>query len=360
MDEEVMASGLIAYKQSAVAQLTTRVPGSIWRVEKQVGDVVRKGEVVAIIEAVGVGEAKATFLQALVARNLALLTSKRLREAGGGIVPERQINESEASTREAQIRLFNAQQTLINLGLPVRLEDVADLAEVQLKRHMQFLGLPTALAEGLSQETTTANLVPLVAPFAGIVIGHDMTVGEFVTTAATALTIADNSRMWINLKVNKEAANRLRLGQEVAFQPDGVSEVVIGQVDWISTEVDPKTRTVTVRAEVDNPLLPAGDNGRRGPRLLLANAFGTGVIRIRPDQQVVAVPTESVQREGSQYVVFVKVDAQTFEARKVMPGVAADDFTELISGIAPGEQVIQQGSHVLKSELLRTRLVDGD
>ena len=50
------------------------------------------------------------------------------------------MQSAQAEVREAQIRLTNAQQTLVNLGLPVKIEDLANVADDELSRRVQFLG----------------------------------------------------------------------------------------------------------------------------------------------------------------------------------------------------------------------------
>ena len=144
----------------------------MWRVEKQVGQPISKGDVLAVIEAADVGTAKAEFLQALVISDLKDKVMARFRSLNN-VLSERQIQEAELAQREARIRLSNAQQKLINLGLPVRSEDFAGLAETELNARIQFLGLPKSLCEQLDPHTTTANLIPLCALLDGVVIGHE-------------------------------------------------------------------------------------------------------------------------------------------------------------------------------------------
>src|SRR5207248_3183194 len=150
----------------------------------------------------------------------------------------------------------NAQQTLINLGLPVRLSDFAGLPEPKLIEKVRVLGLPEETARTLDMEKTSANLIPLLAPFDGVVIGRDMVKGEVVNsnTMHPQFTVADTRQVWILLDVRQEDTGQLAKGQEVVFRVDGTGDVAAtGRVNWISTEVEEKTRTVRVRAEVYNP-----------------------------------------------------------------------------------------------------------
>ncbi len=359
MTQEAVALGMVTYDQTRLAQLSSRVSGTVWSVQKGVGQAVKKGEILAIIEALEVGKVKAEFLQAVVDAELKSLTLKRMRSVPSAL-SERQIREAEANEREARIRLFNAQQTLVNLGLPIRLEDVANLYDEELVKRVHFLGLPQSLVDTLDPETTTANLIPLVAPFDGLMIGREIVTGELVAPSSGAqIVLADVTRMWIELDVRKGDATKIRRGQEAVFTVDGVPSEVRGEIDWISTEVDSRTRTVQARMEVDNPLVHSGDSGPEGQRLLRANMFGAAEIRIHANPEAVVVPSVALQRDGSSFVVFVKTSERTFQPRVVELGITDDDYTEILSGVSAGETVAAAGSHVLKAEILKTRLATG-
>lgn len=359
MTQEAIALGMVTYDQTRLAQLSSRVSGTVWSVQKNVGQPIKKGEVLAIIEALEVGKVKAEFLQAVVDAELKGLTLRRMRTVPSAI-SERQIREAEADEREARIRLFNAQQTLVNLGLPIRLEDVAGLHDEELVERVHFLGLPRSLIKNLDPETTTANLIPLIAPFDGVIIGREIVTGELVDPSSGAqIVVADVSHMWIELDVRKGDATKIRRGQDVVFTVDGVPGEVRSKIAWISTEVDSRTRTVQARLEVENPLTHTGDSRAEGQRLLRANMFGTAKILIHANPKALVVPSDAVQRDGASFVVFVKTSDQTFQPRVVELGMTDDDFTEILSGVTAGETIAAAGSHVLKAEILKTRLVKG-
>jgi len=357
MTQEVIALGMVTYDQTRIAQLSSRVSGTVWSAQKNVGQAIHDGEILAIIEALEVGRTKAEFLQAVVDAELKAKTLERMRDVTSAI-SERQIREAEADAREARIRLFNAQQTLVNLGLPIRLEDVVGLHDEELVQRVHFLGLPESLVKTLDPETTTANLIPLVAPFDGVITGREIVTGELVSPSSGAqIVIADVSRMWIELDVRKGDATKLRRGQEVVFMIDGVPGEVRSELAWISTEVDSRTRTVQARIEVDNPLVHGG--GPDGQRLLRANMFGVARIQIHANPKALVVPNAAIQRDGAASVVFVKTSETAFQPRIVVLGMTDNDYTEVLEGVSLGETVAAAGSHVLKAEILKTRLATG-
>lgn len=358
LDEYINANGVITYDQTHLARLSPRAPGIVWRVEKHLGQLVHKGEVLAIIDSSEVGKAKAEFLQALVAADHKAETLARLKSVGAA-VPERQLLEAEAALRDARFRRFNTQQALVNLGLTAQVGELAGLSDDELARRIHFLGLPLAILSTLAPEITTANLIPLVAPFDGVVVGREAVVGEMVEASVPQFVVADVSRMWILLEVRKEDAGRLAIGQQMLFSTVGLQDEVESKVTWISTEVDEKTRTVQVRAEVLNPQVREGATGYDGQRLLRANSFGSGRLRVRDVPLAVVVPSNAVQWDDDGHLVFVpRADGVSFEPRKVRPGVTREGVTEIQAGLAVGEVVVTKGSHLLKSERSRLRLAE--
>jgi cobalt-zinc-cadmium efflux system membrane fusion protein len=343
MSQSIITNGTIDYDRTRMAHLSTRAPGAVWKVYRRVGEPVRKGEVLGLVDAAEVGRAKAEFLQALRALQFRSENLERQKRADAtGAVPERTLRENEAAVAEARIRLFSAQQALANLGLPIRSEQVSTLPDDRLTAHLRFLGLPESITQTLDPVTTTANLVPLAAPFDGVVIRSDMVEGEVVSSSPPQFIVADLRRLWVTLDVRQEDIARLRKGQRITFRPDGATAIeTTGTVSWISTEVDDKTRTVRVRAEVENP------DGQ-----LRARSFGTGRILIAEQPEAVAVPSTALQWKGSDALVFIQQkDGLSFEPRPVRLGLRDDDYTEVLDGVRPGEIVATTGSHMLKSQL---------
>jgi len=373
MVECVAGNGEIGYDQTRVARLSSRVPGTVWRVEKQVGDAVTQGEVLALVDAGEVGKAKAEFRQAFTQVDVKRQILENLRSAGAA-VPARSLQDADAAFREARIRMLSAQQALVNLGLPIRAESLKGLTDEQIVQRMQFLGLSDALASSLGPKTASDNLLPIKSPMSGIIVSRETAANVGVVVGATDVlfVVADTKKMWVDLHVSQEDARRLKLNQPVHFRPDGfgipasyswyeVSQgklvwknTVMGNVTWISTAADEKTRTVTVRAELDN-----------AEGLLRASSFGTGRIVVR-EEQTVLVGKDALQHEGCCNIVFVRdknfnsPDAPTvFHVRKVVPGASDAKSVEIIAGVLPGEYVVLQGAGLLRAELLKNDLGAG-
>jgi membrane fusion protein, heavy metal efflux system len=356
--EAVTANGEVVYDQTRAAHLASRVAGTVARVEKQVGQRVRKGEVLALIDSAAVGKAKEEFLQALAQLRLKTQTVARLRPlAAERVIPPIQFRQAEAALQEAEIRLEGAQQTLANLDLAVRSEEFANLTDDQITSRVRHLGLPRQEVTRLTSESPTSNLFPLRSPQDGIVVDCNVVPGNVVDTSTTIFGVADLDQMWLTLNVRQDEAQYLALGQTVLFRPShSTSEPEIkGSLAWISTEADDQTRTVKVRVNLPN------EEGR-----LRANTFGTGRIVLREEPRAVIVPTEAVHNDGDCKIVFVRDKnffqegaPKFFHIRKVRVGVQEGGETEIIVGLVPGEVIASKNSVVLEAQLLKGNLGAG-
>jgi cobalt-zinc-cadmium efflux system membrane fusion protein len=344
--ETVSAYGVVEFDEFQTAKLAPRAAGTVWASYKRLGEKVRAGDLLALVDAAEVGKSKAEYLQAVVQLDSRVKARAALQPDR---VPERVLQEADAGMREARARMFTAQQALLNLGLPLR-GDEATLPDDQLRGRLQFLGIPDGTAKLLPPAATTANLLPVLAPFAGTVVDGKAVKGESVAAQQPLFTISDLGSVHVLLDFRPEDAPRLAVGQRVEFRPDGdAGPPAIGELHWISPAVDEKTRMVHAHAEVPNPA------GR-----LRANSFGTAAVTIRSHDAALVVPGDAVQWEGCSYVVFAAESPTAFRPRKVRLGLRQDGVVEILVGLRRGDAVATAGSHVLKSYLFRDRLGGAD
>lgn len=355
----------LGYDETRLARLSSRVPGTAARVDKQVGDRVRKGEVVALIDAAAVGKAKSDLVEAVATLDLREKeAASSAKSSTSGAVSGLQAERDAAAARSAQARVVAAQQALGNLGLPVNAEDLRKLSPVQQSERLRLLGLPAEYATNLPPGGVSDNLIPVVAPLDGLVVERSVVPGEVLDPTKVLFVVADLSRVWVLADIRTEDADRVAAGQRLTFLAGGhPGEALAGPVVWISTAIDPRTRTLRVRAEIQN----AGTHWRSG-------TFGTARIALRSDEAPTAVVhPDAVQREGACRYVFVRQDETTLEVRAVRLGVRGEvdvpqegggtrkePRVEVLDGVRPGEQVVTTGSFILKAELLKDQLGEAD
>jgi len=350
MRATVEALAEVSYDQTRVGRVSARVPGIVAWVGAEVGQRVQAGQILALLDSQDVGRAKASLLAALAEFELQTQTHARVQTAAAtGLRTGGETQEAAAALRKARVHLFNAQQALQNLGLPCDVEALKKLGEQELAERIRFLGVPKEIKDTLSVSARTANLIPLTAGLSGVVVERGVVAGEVLKGAQSAFVVADTSKMWVEASVSQDEAHLLAASQSLVFRPEGDSGVIArGALSWISTEVNDRTRTVLARAVVDNP-----DGALR------ANVFGRARVSVRDAPTAIAVPTEAVHWEGCCHVVFVRVADQIFQPRKVVVGVRQRGFTEIRVGLVAGEVVATRGSHVLKADVLKSRLGAG-
>lgn len=355
MLDVITANGELMFDPTRVGHLSTRVPGSVAVVFKTVGDEVAAGDILALVDASQVGQAKSQFLQAVVQHQLRKNTVERLRPiATNGALPQKSLIEAESALQEAEVGLIATRQSLANLGfdLPEGLEDHAprDLAD-----ELRFLGLPKNALALLPAGTKTANLIPVRATYDGVLVASQVVAGEVVDTSKTLFTVSDPRRMWLILNVRQEDARHVHRGQTVKFHSDNGDQDVAGQVSWISPAVDEQTRTMQVRIVIAN------EEGS-----LQDKTFGAGRIVLREEPNAIVVPRDAVQSTPDASFVFVRDknyfdegSPKFFHVRQVRLGARDGQYVELLAGVLPGEVIASKGSNVLLAQLLRSNLGAG-
>jgi cobalt-zinc-cadmium efflux system membrane fusion protein len=357
--ETISAPGAIGFDPTQVARISPRVSGVVWRIDKRVGDKVRSGELLALVDSAEVGKAKAEFQQALTQLELRSQSLARRRPLAGQSIAGRVVQAAEAEALEAQVHWLANWQALINLGLPVRAADFTSADPRENAERLRYLGLDTQERDAIALQTPSNNLLPIRAPFDGEVIESEFVPGEAVGTGTTLFVVANTQTMWLTINVALEHAGRVCAGQPVRFQHEGHADWDQGVVSMVGRAVDESTRTVPVTVELPNV------DGRH-----VAGSFGTASIRLREESDAVVVPSSAIHWEGDCYIVFVRDkdfeqsgSPKLFHVRKVRPGVQdladGQPVTEVIAGLLPGEKVASANSGILRSELLRSHLGAG-
>lgn len=350
--ESITVFGETGFDPTKIARVSPRAAGKLVRVERQVGDSVHAGEVLALVDAAEVGKAKAEYLQARAQLDVKMKALASVRAAAQN-VSERAFREAEAGVEEANLRLLTTEQVLVNLGLPAPEKQWASLPAAEFAARMRFLGIPTHIAATLDA-SATSNLIAVTAPADGVIVTHDAVAGSNVEPTKALFVVADSRSMWLTVELPLEDARRIGIGHAVQFHPDA-GGAYAGKIMWLSTAVDEKTRTVRARAVLAN------SDGR-----LLAKAFGSGRIILRDEAQAIIVPQTALHWEGDCHVVFVRdknydqPDAKkVFHVRKVVPGATIGKNIEIVAGVLPGELIAVDGSGILRSELLKGSLGAG-
>ncbi len=311
----------VAYNANRYARLSSRAGGVVAEVTKDLGEPVARGDVLAVIDSSEVGSAKSDLLLAVETARLWEANAARERTlVDRGVGVEREALEAETRAAEARIEVNRARQRLRNLGL-----SAGQVSTVE-------------------RESDTSSLLELVAPFDATIVDRLAVMGEVVEPGRPVLAIADTGTMWAMVDLVENDLAVVAKGQAVVVAPDGLGgRTFEGRLTWISTQIDPSTRTLKARVELDN-----------SSSMLRANMFARARINAGESRQAVTVPKDAVQWEGCCNVAFVATgNAAEFRPVRLVLAYDAGERYEVVSGLRAGDRVVTRGSYILKNEVLK-------
>lgn len=345
VDEYVKAHGDIEFDLNHYAHLSTRAAGSVHSVHKEAGSEVKKGDILALIASPELARLKFDLQQTLLMVQTRASIARRFNSSGDATAAKDR-ESAEFALRDARIALSKDQQSLQNLGLNIALDELTNLNDEQIAARLRTLGISETLLQKLDDGPLSNNLLPLYAPFDGLVIKRDIVRGEIVSPQTPQFVLADTRRLWITLHVRMEDAGKLKLHQKVVFHLDAPKmDAPPTEINWISAEVDEKTRTVAVRADVANP------DGSLRP-----HTFGDGDILVNREKHL-TVPNDAIQVDGATNLVFAQGESATeFQPLRVTLGKRHDTFTVVLDGVEAGQTIAVKGTRTLLSEMLKERI----
>ncbi|MCO6436713.1 MAG: efflux RND transporter periplasmic adaptor subunit [Phycisphaerae bacterium] len=393
-------------------RITPRVGGVILSVPVEIGADIRAGELLAVIDSPVLGEAKSQYIGRVQDLRLADADLDRVQKIFSGVQrmldvctpradPEKvrealagsPIGESKASLLRAHAALLlarseaarqaklleeklnsqrdhqGAQSALAaaeadfvanreQIAFSVERERLAAQRSAEIargalesaERRLHILGLSEEQIGRIGTEPDELlSRYELRSPVAGRVVDHRAAIGESVETSDGLFVVSDNSTMWLMADLYERDLVQLRLGQPVFFTVAGMPGAGFeGSLAWISSQVDDRTRTVRIRAD-----LPNLDG------LLRAKMYGSARIILHENEEVVTVPVDAVQTDGCCQLVFVQESGTVFQPRKITLGTSANGVVEVLKGLREGEVVASTGSFLMKTEILKSNIGAG-
>ncbi len=321
----VVAVGQLELDQDRLAHITPLADGVVRRVVAELGQKIRRGEVLAELSSSAIAEAKAELLTTLADETVSAEALSRERELfDGGMSSERDLQDAEARHTTALAGRRAAEQMLLDLGLGRR------------------------TLERTVSEQEVGSVLPLMAPFDGTVIERDAVVGDLVTVGDRMFTVADLSTLWVTLAVSERDVASLRVGQTVEIRSTTLDREIDGEITWISSRLNERTRMAEVRAEVPNL-----------DESLRAGMFVDASIKVGEDSESLLVPRETVYSFEGKPFVFVRLESDLYELRRVQTRSMSGDLAAVTAGLSEGDLVAVEQSYLLKSEFQKSRLGAG-
>jgi cobalt-zinc-cadmium efflux system membrane fusion protein len=318
MATETTLPGEIRLNADTVTHVTPQIGGVVREVQATLGDRVRAGQVLAVLESREIAQAKAAYLsqlermslvEAAFAREEALWKERR-------ITSEQQYLAARQALAEARIELRAAENQLHALGY----------SEEYLR----------SLSE--SPEMSYARL-EVAAPRDGVIVEKHVTLGEVVREDSDIFTLADLSTVWVDLRVYPKDLANVRAGQEVTITADAIPTPATGAIVYLSPIVDEHTRTALARVVLSNV------NGDWRP-----GVFVTGRLAVDRVDVDVLIPKTALQDVDGRQSVFV-LSEKGFAPAAVTLGRGSATHVEVVEGLATGTSYAARGAFTLVSEM---------
>ncbi len=329
-ESTLQAPATAQFVREHVTKIGPRLDSKVVKATVSLGDTVKRGDTVAILESVELGKAKARYLT--VRSGLELAREKYERE---NRLADQQIS-SKAELEQARAEFEQARAEFDSVVEELRLYGLS---------RKEIEGIQSGIDKPFSQYALTSSQ-------AGIVEKLDVTPGQTLTPEMTPIEVVNPARMWVMIDAFEKEIGRIKAGQQVKFRFRAIPDAqFFGTVDWIARELSSTTRTLQVRATVSNT-----------DGTLRAGMFGTAFIEVGGAAKCAVLPVDAIQTMDGENIVFrpVKGQANTFEAVPVQTGEESAGRVEILSGLSAGEQVVVKGSFALMSILTAGTRQDTD
>ncbi|MEX2667379.1 efflux RND transporter periplasmic adaptor subunit [Candidatus Uabimicrobium amorphum] len=387
--EILTCNGEVMYNATNQTKVASRYRGIIQKVNVHIGQRVKKGQILAVIDSPDLGQLRTNIatqkklfdnkkkIYSNIKKMLALLTKSNISSSQATEkMKTLEIGLAKSSLLEKLAELELAQSELNRqkemekegVGLKKNLLQtqkrfdsiytsyVSLLEHTKVSAEIEIIELQGELNNALQNLGTKIKRVSkkpseylIRAPFDATIISVKTVKGELVEYGKPLFLIADLSSMWVRLDVFEKDLPRLKNGQPVRFKTDSIKDVNFeGKILWLGSEVHDKVRTVSVLAQVNNK-----------ENLLRVNMFGKVKILIHQNENVVVVPKKAIQWEGCCHIVFIQLENDLYAPRKVRLGYEGKDFYEVKAGLLAGEPVVTEGSFLLKTEILKSSIGAG-
>ncbi len=315
---QLKVSGSIELDEKRVARVGTTVSGRVTEIKVLRGDQVKKGDVLAMVHSPVLAEAQLTYLQAQSQYDLARKAAARAQL----LFKEGVIAAAEQQRRESEL--------------------VSNEAEWQAARdRMHILGMTDADIKQLERSRKIQSVTSLRAPIDGVVIDRKVSQGQVLEPADLAYTIADLAQIWVVGEVpERYSADMYREKAVTVTIPALASEERKTQLSYVADTVTPQTRTLRVRAVLDN------QDGRLKPDML-----ATLIIEGKAKKRL-AIPETAIVREENVDKVFIKVAPDQFELITVKLGEEENGKRPVESGLKAGQEIVSDGVFYLNADRL--------
>lgn len=300
--------GEVRVNEDLTAHVVPRLPGVAEAAPAELGQSVKKGQVLAVISSPALADLRSSLDAARSRLALARTLYERERKLWQDrISPEQDFLQAQQAFREAELALQAARSKLA--------------------------------AFDVKTGSGRIDRYELRAPFDAVVVEKHITLGEAVQENTNVFVLSDLSRVWVDLAVTPKDLGTVRSGVAATVTAPTAGLRAEGKVGYVGALVGAQTRSAIARVVIDNP------EGAWRPGLFVDVTLAHGTRSVG-----VAVPRDAIQTVEDKPSVFVALD-EGFRAQPVRTGIVDGGTIEILEGLAPGARYVDRGSFVLKAEL---------
>ncbi|MDO9711212.1 efflux RND transporter periplasmic adaptor subunit [Paracraurococcus lichenis] len=338
----IRVTGSVGFNELRLAHIQPLARGRVQSVEVAIGDRVRAGQRLAVLDALDLAEARHQLSGAEAALNQAQAETQTARAAfnrAQELVRSGALSQSELERRRAEVARAEA-------AVLTRRTEVEHWREM-LARYSPASTAPLPPGSvSLPAPTPMDARGAILAPFDGAILAVGATPGELVDTNREIFTLADLSTVWVMADVPERDLGAVQAGAAVSIAVEAYpGRRFPGRVAYVADQLDARTGTAKVRCEIPNP-----------EGALRVNMFAIVEIAAPLGREGLVVPDAALQAVDDQPGVFLRTGEDRFAWRRVQPGLRQGGVTEVTEGLQPGETVAAEGSFRLKALLLHDRV----
>lgn len=306
------ATGAVDFDNDQATSVLAPFSGPVSRLLVSLGDQVKEGTALAVVDSPDFAAAISTYRKALATAQ----TDRRLADLDKDLILHHGVSEREA--QQAETDAVNAEAD----------RDAALQALVSLKVDPQTI-------KDVEKGRLSSHLVGVIrSPIAGTVVEKLITPGELLQAGTTpCFTVADLSRVWVMAQIFGADLASVSVGDPAEVVTGFTSSSLSGKVDNVSALVDPNTRSVAVRVVVENP-----------KALLKKQMYVRVLIQARDETTGLLVPVSAILRDDEKLpFVYVAQPDGSFARQHVTLGYRTGDQYEIVAGLKDRDQIVVEG-----------------
>jgi cobalt-zinc-cadmium efflux system membrane fusion protein len=325
MSDTLRAAGQIDFDEQALTRIGASVTGRVTQIQASLGQVVNKGDTLALINSSELSGSQLAYLKARSEKELHRRNLGRAQTLFDADV----ISAAELQRRENEYEIASAETRA---------------AQDQLR----VLGVSAQSIERLANTGAIDSVASVMATIKGVVVERKIAAGQVVQPSDVLFAVADLSRVWAVAQVPEQQVGQVKVGQSVTIEVPALSnEKLQGKLIYVGQTVNPETRTVLVRTELDNK------GGRLKPSMLASM-----LIESAPVKRLV-VPITAVVRQDDADYVFVQEPDNYFRLTPVKLAAEQNGQRVVLEGLKPGMRIVSEGAFHLNNHRNLAQMENG-